>query len=101
MLRARLRLELHVSHRAVRALRQIAMLEPFKDKAYGMYLVHYVFVTWLLYLLLGVVIFAVVKGLLVFAATLLMSWAATAAIRRVPAGARLIGTAARAVPRTH
>jgi hypothetical protein len=46
-------------------------------------------------------IFAVAKGLLVFAATLLMSWAATAAIRRVPAGARLIGAAPRAMPRTH
>jgi hypothetical protein len=81
--------------------KQIAMLEPFKDNAYGMYLVHYVFVTWLQYLLLGIAIFAVAKGLLVFAATLLMSWAATAAIRRIPAGARLIGAAPRAMPRTH
>jgi hypothetical protein len=60
-----------------------------------------VFVTWLQYLLLSMAIFAVAKGLLVFAATLLMSWAATAAIRRVPAGARLIGAAPRAMPRTH
>jgi hypothetical protein len=81
--------------------KRIALLEPLNDNAYGMYLVHYVFVTWLQYLLLSMAIFAVAKGLLVFAATLLMSWAATAAIRRVPAGARLIGAAPRAMPRTH
>ena len=74
--------------------RRIAMLEPLKDNAYGMYLVHYVFVTWLQYLLLGIAIFALAKGLMVFAATLVLSWAATVAIRRVPAAARLIGTGA-------
>ena len=70
------------------------MLEPLRDNAYGMYLVHYVFVTWLQYLLLGIAIFALAKGLMVFAATLVLSWAATVAIRRVPAAARLIGTGA-------
>jgi surface polysaccharide O-acyltransferase-like enzyme len=70
---------------------RIAMLEPFGENAYGMYLVHYVFVTWLQYLLLGIAIFALAKGLMVFAATLVLSWAATVAIRRVPAAARLIG----------
>jgi glucans biosynthesis protein C len=85
--------------------KQLAMLEPLSDNAYGMYLVHYVFVTWLQYLLLGTAIFAVVKGLIVFAVTLLLSFAATAAIRRIPAAARLIGTGggsgARVMPRTH
>jgi hypothetical protein len=70
----------------------IAVLVPLRDNAYGMYLVHYVFVTWLQYLLLGVAIFAVAKGLIVFAATLVLSWAATVAIRRIPAAARLIGS---------
>ena len=89
---------------------RIAMLEPFGENAYGMYLVHYVFVTWLQYLLLGIAIFALAKGLMVFAATLVLSWAATVAIRRIPAAARLIGTAgggsdrgragARVTPRT-
>jgi hypothetical protein len=89
--------------------RRIAILEPLKDNAYGMYLVHYVFVTWLQYLLLGMAIFAIAKGLVVFAATLVLSWAATVAIRRIPAAARLIATGgggggragARVMPRTH
>jgi hypothetical protein len=85
--------------------RPIAVLIPLRDNAYGMYLVHYVFVTWLQYLLLGVAIFAVAKGLIVFAATLVLSWAATVAIRRIPAAARLIGTSggsrARVMPGTH
>jgi peptidoglycan/LPS O-acetylase OafA/YrhL len=85
--------------------RRVAMLEPLNDNAYGMYLVHYVFVTWLQYLLLGTAIFAIVKGLIVFAATLVLSWAATVAIRRIPAAARLIGTGggsdARVMPGTH
>ena len=88
--------------------RRIAILEPFRDNAYGMYLVHYVFVIWLQYLLLGIAIFALAKGLTVFATTLVLSWAATVAIRRIPAAARLIGTGAiapggsgaRVVPRT-
>jgi glucans biosynthesis protein C len=74
--------------------KRIAMLEPLRENAYGLYLVHYVFVTWLQYLLLGIAVFALAKGLMVFAATLVLSWAATVAIRRVPAAARLIGTGA-------
>ena len=50
--------------------------------------------TWLQYLLLGMAIFAVAKGLIIFAATLVLSWAATVPIRRVPSAARLIGTGA-------
>ena len=71
---------------------RIVVLEPLRDNAYGMYLVHYVFVTWLQYLLLGTAIFAIAKGMIVFALTLVLSWAATVAIRRIPAAARLIGT---------
>jgi len=52
--------------------------------------VHYVFVIWLQYLLLGVALFAIAKGLLVFAAALLLSWATTAAVCRIPIGARLM-----------
>jgi hypothetical protein len=72
--------------------RRVVVLEPLRDNAYGMYLVHYVFVTWMQYLLLGMAIFAIAKGLVVFAVTLVLSWAATVAIRRIPAAARLIGT---------
>jgi peptidoglycan/LPS O-acetylase OafA/YrhL len=61
------------------------------EHAYGIYLVHYVFVIWLQYLLLGVALFAVAKAAIVFAGTLILSWTTTAAVCRVSIGARLIG----------
>jgi hypothetical protein len=68
------------------------MLGSLSENAYGMYLIHYVFIVWLQYSLLTVAMPAVVKATLVFAGTLLLSWGATAAIRSMPLGARLIGT---------
>ena len=61
------------------------------DNAYGIYLVHYIFVIWLQYLLLHAPLFAVAKAAIVFIGALTLSWAATAAICRVPIGARLMG----------
>jgi hypothetical protein len=82
------------------ANRRLAPLELMRDNAYGMYLVHYVFSTWLQYLLLGSAIIAFVKWSIVFAATLVLSFAATAAICHLPAGARIIGTRSGIMPRT-
>ncbi len=65
--------------------------------AYGLYLVHYVFVVWLQFSLLGLPLFAVGKAAIVFSATLLLSLLTTAAAQRIPLGARLIGAAPRAV----
>ena len=65
--------------------------------AYALYLVHYVFVVWLQFALLAMPLFAVVKAAIVFSATLFLSLLTTAAARRIPIGARLIGAAARAV----
>ncbi len=59
--------------------------------AYSLYLVHYDFVVWLQYALLASALLAVVKGAIVFAATLILSWITTRAIQRIPFGARLIG----------
>jgi hypothetical protein len=56
--------------------------------AYPIYLLHYLFITWLQYLLLGTDLFAVVKAALVFAGTLLMSWAVAALLSNLPFGAR-------------
>jgi glucan biosynthesis protein C len=67
------------------------MLASLSEHAYGIYLVHYFFVIWLQYLLLGAALFAVAKAAVVFTGTLLMSWAATAAACRVSIGARLMG----------
>jgi glucans biosynthesis protein C len=62
------------------------------ENAFGMYLVHYLFVVWLQYALLGVAMFAVAKGSIVFGGTLLLAWATTAAMRFIPFGSRLIGS---------
>jgi surface polysaccharide O-acyltransferase-like enzyme len=67
------------------------MFESLADNAYGIYLVHYVFVIWLQYMLLGVALFAVVKAAIVLAGALFLSWATTAAVCRIPIGARLMG----------
>ena len=65
--------------------------------AYSLYLVHYVFVVWLQYALLGSSLFAVIKGPIVFCITLAISWIVILAFQRVPPAARLIGAAPRAV----
>jgi glucans biosynthesis protein C len=65
--------------------------------AYGLYLVHYVFIVWLQFALLSLPLFAVIKAPIVFSGTLLLSSATTLAVRRFPWGARLIGAAPRAV----
>jgi surface polysaccharide O-acyltransferase-like enzyme len=66
------------------------VLDSLRKNAYGMYLLHYVFVSWLQYLLLKAPLSGLTKGSLVFLGTLLLSWAATAALRRLPAVARVI-----------
>ncbi len=65
--------------------------------AYSLYLVHYVFVVWLQFALLETPLYAVVKAAIVFSGTLIFAWIATIAVRRVPFGAQLIGSARRAV----
>jgi glucan biosynthesis protein C len=67
------------------ALRRSRLFDSLKDNAYGMYLVHYVFVVWLQYALRGAALPAILKSSLVFAGTLLASWAVVAALRRAPA----------------
>jgi surface polysaccharide O-acyltransferase-like enzyme len=67
------------------------LFESISQHAYGIYLVHVVFVIWLQYLLLGVALFTVAKAAIVFAGTLILSWATTAAMSRMSIGVRLIG----------
>jgi glucans biosynthesis protein C len=59
-------------------------LDNLSRSAYGMYLVHYVFVVWLQYALLNAPLFAFAKAAIVFGVTLSLSWAASAALRRLP-----------------
>lgn len=59
--------------------------------AYSLYLVHYDFVVWLQYALVGSTLFAVIKGALVFAGTLVLSWITLVVVQRVPFAAPLFG----------
>ncbi len=66
------------------ATRPVPFADSLARNAYGIYLVHYFFVIWLQYALLGVAVFAVAKGLFVSAASLLLSWAVAIALGRMP-----------------
>lgn len=65
-------------------------LDRLQGDAYGIYVVHYVFCLWLQYALLGAAIGAVGKAVIVFVATLLLSWGATTALRRLPGARRVL-----------
>jgi surface polysaccharide O-acyltransferase-like enzyme len=56
------------------AARRSPIADSLSEHAYTIYLVHYVFVVWLQYALLGATIPAIVKGLTVFAGALFLSW---------------------------
>jgi glucans biosynthesis protein C len=73
------------------AARHSLVLDGLSANAYGLYLMHYDFVIWLQFALLGTTLFAVVKAAIVFGGTLLLSWVATLAVAQIPFGARLIG----------
>ena len=72
------------------AKRRVRIFDSLSENAYGIYIVHYVFVTWLQYLLLGSPVAPGVKGLVVFACTLICSWGTAAAIRRISAVAKVV-----------
>ena len=67
--------------------------------AYALYLLHYVFVVWLQYALLGTPLPAVLKWAIVFSLTLLLSWITAATVRRVPFAAWLIGSPRHPLPK--
>jgi surface polysaccharide O-acyltransferase-like enzyme len=72
------------------ATRRIAVFDSLTGIAYGMYLIHYTFVSWLQYALLPASLSGFVKGVIVTLGTIILSWATTAALRRIPAVARVI-----------
>jgi hypothetical protein len=76
--------------------RRSAAAGSLSTNAYGIYLVHYLFVIWLQYLLLGAAIFAPAKGALVFIGALALSWAAVIAFRRIPLLGRAVFSEGRA-----
>jgi Acyltransferase family len=64
--------------------------DSLRDNAYGMYLVHHPFCSWLQLALLAAPVPAWLKGLVVFVATVGLSWGAAAALRQVPAIRRVL-----------
>ncbi len=62
---------------------QSVLCNSLSENAYRIYVVHYVFVVWLQYLLLGASLPAIVKGAIVFAGTLALSWGVAAALGQV------------------
>lgn len=61
-----------------------SVLDPMQPDAYGIFLVHYPIVLWLQYWLFDFDLPAIVKAAVVLALTVALSWAATAALRRIP-----------------
>jgi len=72
-------------------LKQSRPLASLSNNAYSLYLVHYVFSVWMQYALLPLGVPALLKALMVFAVTLVVSWVIILAVQRIPLGARLIG----------
>jgi peptidoglycan/LPS O-acetylase OafA/YrhL len=57
---------------------------------YGIYVIHWTIVSWLLFILLKAPLSAIAKGAIVFVCALALCWAAIAVIRRIPVVARVI-----------
>ncbi|NOT39243.1 MAG: acyltransferase [Alphaproteobacteria bacterium] len=66
------------------------VFDSLRRNAYGIYLLHYAYAIWLQFALLGAPLTGLEKGGIVFATTLLLSWATTALLRTFPSIARVI-----------
>ena len=73
-----------------------SILDPLRESAYGIYIIHYAPLLWLQYLLFGLSfgpvdqLTAIIKAAIVFVLTLAISWAATVALRKLPGGAHVL-----------
>jgi peptidoglycan/LPS O-acetylase OafA/YrhL len=66
------------------------LLDALQPSAYGIYLLHYIFIIWLQYAVYDYALPAGVKFAIVFIGTLSMSWGLTVMLRRIPVVARMI-----------
>src|ERR1700704_5009694 len=66
------------------------LLDAMRPSAYGIYLLHFIFLIWLQYIVYDPAFPAVVKFAIVFIGTLSMSWAFTVLLRKIPIVARTI-----------
>ncbi len=62
------------------------IFDSLNRNAYGIYLVHYAYVSWLQLALLKLDLPALAKGCVVFLGSVLLSWGTAALLRRVPVG---------------
>ena len=67
-----------------------SILDPMQNDAYGMFLVHYPIVLWLQYWLFDFDVPAIVKAAVAFVLTVALSWAVTAALRRIPGATHVL-----------
>jgi peptidoglycan/LPS O-acetylase OafA/YrhL len=66
------------------------LLDTMRPSAYGIYLLHFIFLIWLQYIVFDPAFPAFVKFAIVFTGTLSMSWALTVLLRKIPVVARTI-----------
>jgi peptidoglycan/LPS O-acetylase OafA/YrhL len=68
----------------------LSLLDAMQPSAYGIYLLHYVFIIWLQYVVYDPAFPAGIKAAIVFVGTLCGSWALTVMLRKMPVVARMI-----------
>jgi surface polysaccharide O-acyltransferase-like enzyme len=66
------------------------LLDAMRPLAYGIYLLHFIFLIWLQYIVYDAAFPAFIKFAIVFIGTLSMSWALTVLLRKIPVVARTI-----------
>ncbi|WGS23139.1 MULTISPECIES: acyltransferase [unclassified Bradyrhizobium] len=66
------------------------LLDRMQGDAYGMFLAHYPIVLWLQYWLFDFDLPAIAKAAIAFFATVALSWAATAALRKLPGAKQVL-----------
>jgi surface polysaccharide O-acyltransferase-like enzyme len=66
------------------------LLDALRPSAYGIFLVHYIFIIWLQYAVYDLELPAGIKFAIVLAGTFSMSWAVVVMLRKIPIVARMI-----------
>ena len=69
---------------------KLSLLDALRPSAYGIFLVHYIFIIWLQYYVYEYSFSAFVKFAIVFSGTLLLSWALVVLLRKIPFVSRMI-----------
>ena len=67
-----------------------SMLDSMQNDAYGIFLVHYPIVLWLQYWLFDYNLHAIFKASIAFVLTVVLSWAVTRALRKIPGATKVL-----------